>query len=139
MSHLKCKNNEIKILLFNEYKTLKSQSNELIRLGRKNHYANYFNENNNLRKIWEGIKELVHIKPKNREPGRYGGSLVKFNFSLNVIIIFLYISSSQNGLNNLSIPCGCLFMVDNVRGGISKCIGKTKENKGVQTFKTAEN
>ena len=26
-------------------------------------------------------------------------------------------------------------MVDNVRGGISECIGRTKENKGVQTFK----
>ena len=38
-------------------------------------------------------------------------------------------SSFQDGLNDLSIPCGCLFMVDNVRGGISKCIGKTKENK----------
>ena len=38
-------------------------------MGQKNHYTNYFNENNNnLRKIWEGIKELVHIKPKNREP-----------------------------------------------------------------------
>ena len=60
-------------------------------------------------------------------------------FPLNVIIIFLYISSFQNVLNDLSIPCGCLFMVDNVRGGISKCIGKTKENKGAQTFKTAEN
>ena len=24
--------------------------------------------NNNLRKIWEGIKELVNIKPKNRDP-----------------------------------------------------------------------
>ena len=29
-------------------------------------------------------------------------------------------------------PCGCLFMVDNIRGGISKCIGKTKGNKGKQ-------
>ena len=38
-------------------------------MGKKNHYTNYFNENNNnLRKIWEGIKELVNIKPKNREP-----------------------------------------------------------------------
>ena len=67
--YIKCKNNEIKILLFNDYKTLKNQINELIRLGKKNHYTNYFNENNNnLRKIWEGIKELVNIKPKNREP-----------------------------------------------------------------------
>ena len=35
---------------------------------KKTHYAHYFNENNNnLRKIWDGIKELVNIKPKNRE------------------------------------------------------------------------
>ena len=38
-------------------------------------------------------------------------------------------------LNDLSIPRGCLFMVDNVRGGISKCVGKTKENKGGANFK----
>ena len=38
------------------------------RLGEKPHYAQYFNQNNNnLRKIWDGIKELVNIKPKNRE------------------------------------------------------------------------
>ena len=49
-------------------------------------------------------------------------------FPFNVIIIFLYISSFQNGLYDISISCGCLFMVDNVRGGILKCIGKTKEN-----------
>ena len=59
-------------------------------------------------------------------------------FPLNLIIIFLYISSFQNGLNDLSISCGCLFMVDNVKGGISKCVGKTKENKGVPTFKTLQ-
>ena len=67
--------------------------------------------------------------------GEMGQNLI---LPLNVIIIFLHISSFQNGLNDLSIPCGCLFMVDNVSGGISKCRGKTKENKGVQTFKTPQ-
>ena len=43
-------------------------------------------------------------------------------FPRNAIIIFLYISSFQDGLNDLSIPYGCLFIVNNVRGGISKCI-----------------
>ena len=33
--YIKCKNNEIKILLFNDYKTLKNQINELIHLGKK--------------------------------------------------------------------------------------------------------
>ena len=67
--YIKCKNNETKILLFNEYKTLKNQINELICLGKKQYYTNFFTvNNNNLRKIWEGIKELVNIKPKNRDP-----------------------------------------------------------------------
>ena len=29
-------------------------------------YQNYFNENNtNLRKVWQGIKEIINIKAKN--------------------------------------------------------------------------
>ena len=41
-------------------------------MGKKTHYANYFKENNiNLRKIWDGIKEIVNIKPKNRESINY--------------------------------------------------------------------
>ena len=59
-------------------------------------------------------------------------------FPLNIIIIFLYIYSLQDGLTDLSIPCGCLFMVNNVRGGISKCIGNTPKTKVWQTFKTMQ-
>ena len=66
--YIKCKNNELKTRIFNEYRTLKKQINKLICLGKKTHYANYFKENNNnLRKIWDGIKEIVNIKPRNRE------------------------------------------------------------------------
>ena len=59
-------------------------------------------------------------------------------FPLNVIIIFLCISGFQGGLNDLSIPCGCLFMVNNVRGGISKCIGNPPKTTVWQTFKTLQ-
>ena len=59
-------------------------------------------------------------------------------FPFNVIIIFLYISSFQDGVNDLPIPCGCLFMVNNVRGGISKCIGNPPKTKVWQTFKTLQ-
>ena len=59
-------------------------------------------------------------------------------FLLNVIIIFLYISSFQEGLNALSIPCGCLFIVNNVRGGILKCIGNSPKTKVWQIFKTLQ-
>ena len=66
--YIKCANNELKKQIFNEYKILKIQINELVRSGKKSHYAHYFNKNNNnLRKLWEGIKELINIKPKNRE------------------------------------------------------------------------
>ena len=50
--YIKCASNDSKLLTFNEYKTLKNQINELVHLGKKTHYAHYFNENNNnLRKI----------------------------------------------------------------------------------------
>ena len=66
--YIKYANNDSKLLTFNEYKTLKNQINELVCLGKRTHDAHYFNENNNnLRKIWDGIKELVNIKSKNRE------------------------------------------------------------------------
>ena len=60
-------------------------------------------------------------------------------FPLNVIIIFLYNSSFHDVLNDLSIPCGCLFMVNNVGVGISKCIGNPPKTKVWQNFTTAEN
>ena len=66
--YIKCNNEVTKPLLYNEYKSLKNHITELIRISKKSHYANYFIENNNnLRKIWDGIKELVNIKPKNSE------------------------------------------------------------------------
>ena len=52
--------------------------------------------------------------------------------------LILCVSSFQDGLNDLSILCGCLFMVNNVRGGISKCIGNPPKTKAWQTFKTPQ-
>ena len=40
-------------------------------------------------------------------------------FPLNVIIIFLYISSFQDGLNDLSIPCGCLVVISTLLRRVS--------------------
>ena len=41
-------------------------------MGKRTHFDHYFNEdNNNLRKIWDGIRELVNIKPENRESINY--------------------------------------------------------------------
>ena len=40
--YIKCKNNELKIRIFTEYKTLKKQINELICLGKKNSLCQLF-------------------------------------------------------------------------------------------------
>ena len=49
--------------IHNEYKTLINQILELIRSSKKKFYQNYFTENNdNLSKIWQGIKDIINIK-----------------------------------------------------------------------------
>ena len=40
--------------------------NELLRKGKTSYYKYFFTEhNNNIKKVWEGIKEIVSIKSKN--------------------------------------------------------------------------
>ena len=53
-------------MIHNEYKTLRNQILDLTKKSKPNFYQNYFNENNsNLRKVWQGIKEIINIKSKN--------------------------------------------------------------------------
>ena len=62
--YIKCKNTVTRNQIFQEYKTLKNQITQIIRVNKKQHFARYFSaNNNNLRKLWDGIKELVNIKP----------------------------------------------------------------------------
>ena len=62
----KTKSTVIKTQLFTEYKTLRNALNDLIHNSKQTYYKNYFLEHNtNLRKIWDGIKEIVNIKTKN--------------------------------------------------------------------------
>ena len=49
-----------------EYKLLRNQIVELTKLSKNNFYKKYFStNNNNLRKIWSGIKSIINIKSKN--------------------------------------------------------------------------
>ena len=49
-----------------EFKTLKNEITLLIRSGKKKYYDNYFSKNkDDLRKTWQGIKEIINIKSKN--------------------------------------------------------------------------
>ena len=60
------KNNIFKDNLHEEYKVLRNQINELIRLSKKNYFAKFFSEySNTIKKVWQGIKEIVNIKSKN--------------------------------------------------------------------------
>ena len=66
--YIKFKDILLKNQKLNEYKVLKHRITELIRISKQNYYRNYFTDNNNnLRKIWIGIKEVISIKSKNQE------------------------------------------------------------------------
>ena len=61
----KCKNPLEKNILYNRYKDLKNYITNLVRNGKKEFYKNYFDENKkNMKKIWQGIKDIVNIKNK---------------------------------------------------------------------------
>ena len=65
--YIKAKNKTTKELIHDEYKILRNQINESIRLSKKNYYGRYFTEHsNNIKKLWLGIKEIVNIKSKDR-------------------------------------------------------------------------
>ena len=62
----KCKNTLEKNLLYQRFKDLKNEITCLVRSGKKDFYKNYFEENKkNMKKIWQGIKDIVNIKSKN--------------------------------------------------------------------------
>ena len=48
-----------------QYKTLKQKIFNIIGSSKKIHYKNYFQENfNNIKKLWNGINEIIQNKPK---------------------------------------------------------------------------
>ena len=64
--YVKSKNRITNDDLHEEYKILRNQINELIRLSKKNYFGKFFAEHsNNIKKVWQGIKEIVNIKSKN--------------------------------------------------------------------------
>ena len=62
-TYINCSNPSRKEVLHHEYKSLRNQINILIEKSKK--LINFFNESNkNLRKVWQGIKEIINIKTK---------------------------------------------------------------------------
>ena len=63
---IKCRDNSRKLALHNEYKSLRNRINIIIEDSKKQYYTKFFTENSkNLKKVWQGIKEIVHLKSKN--------------------------------------------------------------------------
>ena len=64
--YMKCKNITRKNILFTEYKKCKNDILKATRFSKKLFFQDYFTKNNkNMKKIWEGIKQIVNIKSKN--------------------------------------------------------------------------
>ena len=64
--YIKCKDSTRKITLHNEYKALRNRITNIILDSKKYYYTKFFiDNNNNLRKVWQGIKEIINIKSKN--------------------------------------------------------------------------
>ena len=64
--YVKCKDLTKKNRLLNEFKTMKNEITLLTRNSKKKYYEKYFSKNKeNLRKTWQGIKEVINIKSKN--------------------------------------------------------------------------
>ena len=52
--------------MYEEYKSLCNTINVLLRKSKTSYYKSFFTEHdNNMKKVWEGIKEIVSIKSKN--------------------------------------------------------------------------
>ena len=56
---------DLKTFLHGRYKFYRNKIVSLIRLSKRNHYSDYFRTNNtNLRKIWEGVREIISLRTK---------------------------------------------------------------------------
>ena len=56
---------ERKSALHTEYKLIRNRIVELTKISKQNYYQKYFADNNkNLRKMWQGIKEIINVKTK---------------------------------------------------------------------------
>ena len=63
--YINLKNHERKNDLHMQYKQLRNKVLEMIRTKKKEFYKNYFEQNNgNLRKVWQGIREIINVKTK---------------------------------------------------------------------------
>ena len=65
--YIKCKDEQTKTNLHEEYKVLRNRINTLIYFSKKDYYSKYFNQySDNIKKVWQGIKGIINIKTKDQ-------------------------------------------------------------------------
>ena len=65
--YIKCKDEQAKTNLHEEYKVLRNRINTLIYFSKKDYYSKYFNQySDNIKKVWQGIKGIINIKTKDQ-------------------------------------------------------------------------
>ncbi len=65
-NYAKCKDPTTKADIYTQYKQLKNIVTDMIRKSKKDYYQNYFTKHKeDLRKTWQGIREIINIKNKN--------------------------------------------------------------------------
>ena len=65
--YIKCKDEQTKTNLHEEYKALRNRINTLIYFSKKDYYSKYFNQySDNIKKVWQGIKGIINIKTKDQ-------------------------------------------------------------------------
>ena len=61
--YIACPDGDRKVDLHTQYRVLRNKIVALIRLSKKKHYQNYFNQNSaDIKKTWKGIKSIINIK-----------------------------------------------------------------------------
>ena len=64
--YIKCKDEDRKTQIYEEYKVIKNEITFITRQSKQKYYEDYFTKHKkNLKKTWQGIKEIINIKSKN--------------------------------------------------------------------------
>ena len=66
--YIRVKDPNRKLILHADYKHVRNKIVELIKISKQTFYKNYFSgNNNNLRRIWQGIRQIINVKSKSND------------------------------------------------------------------------
>jgi len=103
-SYIKAKHPARKASFYQDYKAARNTVVELTRLSKLSFYKSYFSANSkNLRKVWQGIKNIINIKSKNNDAptciSDVDGNLITDPTKISETFCDQYTNVAQNILN----------------------------------------